>query len=148
MNLLDELLLEAGSVYVLEKAYVDFQRLHFFIKSFAYFVTRAKSNLRCRRLYSHPVDKVRGIRFDQTIRLSGFYSAQQYPETLRRVKYYDTDTERSFVFLTNNFLLPSLTIAQLYKCRWQIELFFKWIKQHLRIKAFYGTSDNAVHIPR
>lgn len=144
VNLLDELLLEPGSVYVLDKAYVDFQRLHFFTQSFAYFVTRAKSNLRCRRLYSHPVDKVRGIRFDQTIRLSGFYSAQQYPETLRRVKYYDTDTERSFVFLTNNFLLPSLTIAQLYKCRWQIELFFKWIKQHLRIKAFYGTSDNAV----
>ena len=125
VNLLDELLLEPGSVYVLDKAYVDFQRLHFFTQSFAYFVTRAKSNLRCRHLYSHPVDKVRGIRFDQTIRLSGFYSAQQYPETLRRVKYYDTDTERSFVFLTNNFLLPSLTIAQLYKCRWQIELFFQ-----------------------
>jgi len=144
VNLLNELLLEPGSVYVIDKAYLDFGRLHLFTQSFAYFVTRAKSNLRCRRLYSHPVDKSCGIRFDQTIRLSGFYSAQQYPETLRRVKYYDTDTERSFIFLTNNFLLPSLKVAQLYKCRWQIELFFKWIKLHLRIKAFYVTSDNAV----
>ena len=144
VKLLDELLIEPGSVYVLDKAYVDFTRLHLFTQSLAYFVTRAKSNLRFNRLYSHPVDKACGTRCDQTIQLSGFYSAQQYPNTLRRIKHYDADTQRSFVFLTNNFLLPSLTIAQLYKCRWQIELFFKWIKQHLRIKAFYGTSDNAV----
>jgi len=144
VNLLDELLLEPGSVYVLDKAYMDFKRLYLFTQSFAYFVTRAKSNLRFNRIYSHPVDRSCGTRCDQTIRLSGFHSAQQYPERLRRIKYYDTDTERSFIFLTNNFLLPSLMIAQLYKCRWQIELFFKWIKQHLRIKAFYGTSDNAV----
>ena len=144
VNLLDELLLEPGSIYVLDKAYVDFERLYLFTQSFAYFVTRAKTNLRFHRLYSHAVDKTCGTRCDQTIRLSGFYSAQQYPDRLRRIKYYDADTERSFIYLTNNFLLPSLTIAQLYKCRWQIELFFKWIKQHLRIKAFYGTSDNAV----
>lgn len=144
VNLLDELFLEPGSVYVLDKAYMDFKRLYLFTQSFAYFVTRAKSNLRFNRIYSHPVDRSCGTRSDQTIRLSGFHSAQQYPERLRRIRYYDTDTERSFIFLTNNFLLPSLTIAQLYKCRWQIELFFKWIKQHLRIKAFYGTSDNAV----
>jgi hypothetical protein len=144
VKLLDELLIEPGSVYVLDKAYVDFARLHLFTQSCAYFVTRAKSNLRFSRLYSHPVEKSCGTRCDQTIRLSGFYSAQQYPNTLRRIKHYDDDTQRSFVFLTNNFLLPSLTIAQLYKCRWQIELFFKWIKQHLRIKAFYGISDNAV----
>ncbi len=144
VNLLDELLLEPGSVYVLDKAYMDFRRLYLFTQSFAYFVTRAKSNLRFNRLYSHSVDSSCGTRCDQTIRLSGFHSAQQYPERLRRIKYYDTDTQRSFIFLTNNFLLPSLTIAKLYKCRWQIELFFKWIKQHLRIKAFYGTSDNAV----
>lgn len=144
VNLLDELLLEPGSVYVLDKAYMDFKRLYLFTQSFAFFVTRAKSNLRFNRIYSHPVDRSCGTRCDQTIRLSGFHSAQQYPERLRRIKYHDTDTERSFIFLTNNFLLPSLTIAQLYKCRWQIELFFKWIKQHLRIKAFYGTSDNAV----
>lgn len=144
VNLLDELLLEPGSVYVLDKAYMDFRRLYLFTQSFAYFVTRAKSNLRFNRIYSHPVDRSCGTRCDQTIRLSGFHSAQQYPERLRRIKYYDIDTERSFIFLTNNFLLPSLTITQLYKCHWQIELFFKWIKQHLRIKAFYGTSDNAV----
>ena len=144
VKLLDELLIEPGSVYVLDKAYIDFARLHLFTQSLAYFVIRAKSNLRFSRLYSHPVDKTCGIRCNQTIRLSSFYSAQLYPNILRRIKYYDADTQRSFIFLTNNFLLPSLTIAQLYKCRWQIELFFKWIKQHLRIKAFYGTSDNAV----
>ena len=108
VNLLDELLLEPGSVYVLDKAYMDFKRLYLFTQSFAYFVTRAKSNLRFNRIYSHPVDRSCGTRCDQTIRLSGFHSAQQYPERLRRIKYYDTDTERSFIFLTNNFLLPSL----------------------------------------
>jgi hypothetical protein len=145
VNLLDELLLEPGSIYVLDKAYVDFERLYLFTQSLAYFVIRAKSNFRFHRIYSHAIDKRTGTRCDQTIRLSGFYSAQQYPERLRRIKYYDEETDRSLVFLTNNFLLSSLTIAQLYKCRWQIELFFKWIKQHLRIKAFYGTSENAVH---
>ena len=144
VNLLDELFLEPGSVYVLDKAYMDFARLYIFTQSFAYFVTRAKSNLRFHRVYSHAVDETSGTRCDQTIRLLGFYSAQQYPAQLRSIKYYDADTKRLFVFLTNNFLLPSYTIAQLYKCRWQIELFFKWIKQHLRIKAFYGTSENAV----
>lgn len=125
VNLLDELLLEPGSIYVLDKAYVDFERLYLFTQSLAYFVIRAKSNLRFHRIYSHAVDKRTGTRCDQTIRLSGFYSAHQYPERLRRIKYYDEETERSLVFLTNNFLLSSLTIAQLYKCRWQIELFFK-----------------------
>jgi len=144
VKLLDELFIEPGSIYVIDKAYIDFKRLFMFTQAFAYFVTRAKSNLRFNRIYSHAVDKTNGTRCDQIIRLSGFYPLQQYPERLRRIKYYDTDTERSFTFLTNNFLLPALTIAQLYKCRWQIELFFKWIKQHLRIKAFYGTSDNAV----
>jgi hypothetical protein len=144
VNLLDELLLEPGSIYVLDKGYVDFERLYLFTQSLAYFVIRAKSNLRFHRLYSHAVDKTNGTRCDQTIRLSGFYSAQQYPERLRRVKYYDQETDRSLVFLTNNFFLSALSIAQLYRCRWQIELFFKWIKQHLRIKAFYGTSENAV----
>lgn len=144
LNLLDELLLEPGSVYVLDKAYMDFARLYVFTQSFAYFVTRAKANLRFQRVYSRSVDDTLGTRCDQTIRLLGFYSAQHYPAQLRRIKYYDADTKRLLVFLTNNFLLPPHTIAQLYKCRWQIELFFKWIKQHLRIKAFYGTSDNAV----
>ena len=105
---------------------------------------RAKSNLKFRRLYSHPIDKTTGLRCDQTIVLTGFYPYKRYPAKLRRVKYYDSETHTTFVFLTNNFILPALTITQLYKCRWQVELFFKWIKQHLRIKAFYGTSLNAV----
>lgn len=144
VNLLDELLLESGSIYALDKAYVDCERLYLFTQSLAYLVIRAKSDLRFHRIYSRAADKRTGTRGDQTIRLSGFYSAQQYPERLRRMKDYDQETDRSFVFLTNNFLLSSLTIAQLYKSRWQIELFFKWIKQPLRIKAFYGTSENAV----
>ena len=110
----------------------------------AYFIVRAKSNFKFRRLYSHPVDKSTGLRCDQTIVPTGVKSSKGYPEKLRRVKYFDSGTNKTFVFLTNNFKLPALTIAQLYKCRWQIELFFKWIKQHLRIKAFYGTSENAV----
>ena len=144
VNLLDELLLEPGSVYVLDKAYVDFTRLYLFTQSLAYFVTRAKTNLRFNRISSHSVNKSDGTQSDQTIRLSGFYSARHYPERLRRIKFYDAQNDRSLIFLTNNFLLPAPTIAQLYKCRWQIELFFKWVKQHLRIKAFYGTSENAV----
>lgn len=144
VNILDSVVPEPGSVYVMDRAYVDFERLYTLTHMFAYFVTRAKANLQFTRLYSHAVNKTLGTICDQTIRLSGFYSAQHYPDKLRRIKHYDAQTDRTFIFLTNNFLLPSSTIAQLYKCRWQIELFFKWMKQHLRIKAFYGTSVNAV----
>ncbi len=110
----------------------------------AFFVIRAKSNLRFRRIYSHPVDKQTGLRCDQTIRLTGYYTAKNFPEKLRRIKYFDSKSKRTLVFLTNNFLLPPTTIADLYRCRWQVELFFKWIKQNLRIKTFFGTSQNAV----
>jgi hypothetical protein len=144
VNILDELILEPGSLYVLDKGYVDFSRLYVFTQVCAFFVTRAKSNLRFRRVYSYPCNKASGTRCDQAISLTGFYSSQEYPERMRRIKYYDADTDRTFIFLTNNFLLPPETIALLYKSRWQIELFFKWIKQHLRIKSFYGTSINAV----
>jgi len=144
VNILDTVVPEPGSVYVMDRAYVDFERLHTLTQVFAYFVTRAKTNLQFKRLYSHTVDKTLGTLCDQTIQLTGFYSAQHYPDKLRRIKHHDAQTDKTFVFLTNNFLLPSPTIAQLYKCRWQIELFFKWMKQHLRIKAFYGTSENAV----
>jgi hypothetical protein len=144
VNILDVLIAEPGALYIFDKAYMDFARLHQLTRSCAYFVTRAKSNMQFNRLYSHHVDKQSGLCCDQTIRLSGFSTSQNYPDTLRRIKYYDTQTERYFVFLTNNFLLPSLTVAQLYQCRWQVELFFKWIKQHLRITTFYGTSINAV----
>jgi hypothetical protein len=141
---LDLLNAEAGALYIFDRAYIDFARLHNLSLSCSYFVTRAKSNMQFNRLYSQRVDRSLGTICDQTIRLTGFYPSKDYPDTLRRIKYRDTEHERSLVFITNNFLLPSLTIAQLYKCRWQVELFFKWIKQHLRIKAFYGTSINAV----
>jgi len=144
VRMLDELHLESGAIYVLDKAYIDFTRLYHFTQAFAFFVTRAKSNLRFHRLYSHAVEKSHGTLCDQTIRLVGVKSHRQYPDKLRRIKFLDADTERVFVFLTNNFLLPAPTIAQLYKCRWQIELFFRWIKQHLRIKSFFGTTENAV----
>jgi transposase len=144
VNVLDELVPEPGAVYVLDKAYIDFSRLYNFTQAFAFFVTRAKSNLYFHRLYSHPVEKTQGTLCDQTIRLAGIKSIQLYPDKLRRIKFFDADTERAFTFLTNNFFLPATTITQLYKCRWQIELFFRWIKQHLRIKSFYGSSDNAV----
>jgi len=144
VNILDTVVPEPGSVYVMDRAYVDFERLYMLTRVFAYFVTRAKTNLQFKRLYSHAVDKTLGTICDQTIELTGFYSSQHYPDKLRRIKHYDAETDRTFVFLTNNFLLSSSTIAQLFKCRWQIELFFKWMKQHLRIKAFYGTSENAV----
>jgi hypothetical protein len=127
-----------------DRGYLDFSKLHSLSQAMAFFVTRAKSNLKCRRLYSHPVDRTTGLICDQTVLLTGFYSAKDYPDKLRRVKYHDIETDKILVFLTNNFTLPSLTIAQLYKCRWQVELFFKWIKQNLRIKTFYGTSQNAV----
>jgi len=144
VNILDEILPEAGAFYVMDRAYIDFQRLFVFTLSAAFFVVRTKSNVLLERRYSRPVDKSTGVRSDQTVILSSFESASAYPDPLRRVSYYDAETNKRLKFLTNNFTLPALTIAQIYKQRWQVELFFKWIKQHLRIKAFYGTSENAV----
>jgi transposase len=141
---LDVLVLLPGAYYVLDRAYLDFARLYRFPQAGAFFVTRAKANLQYARRSSHPVDKATGIRCDQTIVLTGPKTATLYPLPLRRIRYTDPDTGKRLVFLTNDFTLPALTIAQLYKARWQVELFFKWIKQHLRIKAFYGTSANAV----
>ncbi len=144
VNILDELLIEAGAVYIMDRAYVDFARLYRIHQSQAFFVTRAKSNFVFKRLYSQPVDKATGVRVDQTVTVTGFYTLKDYPDKLRRISYLDAETNKRLVFLTNNFTLPAQVIAQLYKCRWQVELFFKWIKQHLRIKAFYGTTENAV----
>ncbi len=141
---LDELTPEPGAFYVMDRGYIDFARLHRLNISAAFFVVRARANFRFRRLYSSPVDKQTGLRCDQTVVITGRRSATNYPDKLRRVKYRDAETARTFTFLTNNFALPALTIARLYKCRWQVELFFKWIKQHLRIKRFFGTSENAV----
>src|ERR1700751_2239796 len=135
---------DAGAIYVMDRGYVDFRRLHVFHAAHAFFVTRAKSNMKYHRVYSHPVDKSAGITADQSIALDGFYTGQDYPEHLRRIRFCDPDTNKRLVFLTNNFALPAKTIAALYKKRWQVELFFKWIKQHLRIKHFYGPSENAV----
>ena len=144
VNILDELLFQPGAFYVMDRSYIDFARLYTFTRSLAFFVVRAKSNLAyCRRAYRQ-VDKSAGLRSDQSILLQGLKTSQAYPDTLRRISYVDTDTQKRLVFLTNNFTLPALTIAQLYKCRWRVELFFKWIKQYLRIKAFFGTSQNAV----
>src|SRR2546425_1584625 len=144
VNLLDEILPEAGAFYVMDRGYIDFQRLFVFTLSSAFFVVRTKSNVLLQRRYSHPVDKSTGVRSDQTVILTSFESASVYPDALRHVSYFDAETNKRLKFLTNNFALPALTIAQIYKCRWQVELFFKWIKQHLRIKAFYGISENAV----
>ena len=144
VNVLDDLIPEPGSFYILDRGYLDFERLYRFHQALVFFVIRSKSNFQFRRIYSHAIDKSTGLISDQTILLTTFYSAQAYPEKLRRVRYFDAETDKRLSFLTNNFLLPALTIAQLYKCRWQVELFFKWIKQHLRIKVFYGTSENAV----
>ena len=144
VNLLDEILPEPGAIYVFDRGYIDFQRLFVFTLSSAFFVVRTKSNVLLQRRYSHPVDKSTGVRSDHIVILSAIDSAKVYPDTLRRVSYLDVKTRKRFKFLTNNFTLPALTIAQIYKSRWAIELFFKWIKQHLRIKAFYGTSENAV----
>ena len=144
VNILDELPIEPGAFYIMDKAYIDYARLYRLHQQAAFFLTRAKKNLDAKRRESRIVDKTTGLRSDQTIVLAGVKSSQSYPEALRRIHYYDIETGKRFVFLTNNFVLPALSIAQLYKCRWQIELFFKWIKQHLRIKAFYGTSPNAV----
>jgi transposase len=144
VNILDEILPEAGAFYVMDRGYVDFERLYIFTLSAAFFVVRTKSNVLLQRRYSHPVDKTTGVRSDHTVILTAIGSVKAYPEQLRRVSYLDVKTRKRFKFLTNNFTLPALTIAQIYKSRWQVELFFKWIKQHLRIKAFYGTSENAV----
>ena len=144
VNLLDEILPEPGAFYVMDRGYIDFQRLFVFTLSSAFFVVRTKSNVLLQRRYSHPVDKSTGVRSDQTVILTSFESASVYPDALRRISYFDAETNKRLKFLTNNFALPAFTIAQIYKCRWQVELFFKWIKQHLRIKAFYGTSENAV----
>jgi transposase len=144
VRILDELPLEPGSFYVMDRAYIDFRRLYTFTQQSAFFVTRAKSNLDyIRRSYRH-VDKASGVKSDQTIALVGPKTSLEYPDSLRRISYFDSENKKRLAFLTNNFLLPPLTIAQLYRCRWQVELFFKWIKQHLRIKAFYGTSENAI----
>lgn len=144
VNILDELVLEPGSFYIMDRGYIDFARLYAFQQYAAFFIVRAKSNLQYCRLYSRTIDKSTGLVCDQTIVLTGTNSYSKYPEKLRRVRYYDTEKNIDFTFLTNNFSLPALTIAHLYKRRWQIETFFKWIKQHLRIKSFYGTSENAV----
>lgn len=146
VNILDDLTFEAGAFYIMDRGYLDFARLHRMHEDRAFFVTRAKKNSRFQRRYSRPVDKSTGLRLDQTVVLTGFYSHQQYPDPLRRIGFRDLKTGKALVFLTNNFRVPALTIAQLYKARWQVELFFKWIKQHLRIKAFYGTSENAVRV--
>ena len=144
VNVLDILPLAAGAFYIMDRGYLDFSRLHAITRASAFFVIRAKSNLKSRRIYSHPVDKSSGVVCDQSILLTVPKSVGDYPDKLRRVRYYDAETDKSLVFLTNNFVLPAVTIAQLYKQRWQVELFFKWIKQNLRIKSFYGTSENAV----
>lgn len=144
VRMLDELTLEPGSFYIMDRAYTDFRRLHVFTKNAAFFIVRAKSNVDFARRSSRRVDKSTGLRSDQTILLLGPRTSSLYPDLLRRISYFDAENQKRLVFLTNNFTLPPLTVAQLYRCRWQVELFFKWIKQHLRIKAFYGTSENAI----
>ena len=144
VNILDEFLPEAGAFYVMDRGYLDFQRLFLFTLCSAFFVVRTKQNVLLQRRYSRPVDKTTGLQSDHTVILTEIHSATAYPDPLRRVTYCDPETNQRLKFLTNNFVLPARTIAQIYKCRWQVELFFKWIKQHLRIKAFYGTSENAV----
>lgn len=144
VNILDQIIPEAGSFYVMDRGYLDFLRLYQIHRGLAFFVTRAKSNMSFDRVYSHVINKDTGLLCDQTIALNNFYASKKYPDKLRRIKFCDNITKNRLTFLTNNFSLPALTIAQLYKCRWRVELFFKWIKQHLRIKKFYGTSENAV----
>ena len=144
VNVLDLIIIEAGAFYIMDRGYLDFKRLYALDQTGGFFVTRAKRNLDARRLYSAPVDRSTGLISDQTIALNGHYAAKRYPAHLRRIRYRDPETGKVLVFLTNQFALPTLTICALYKCRWQVELFFKWIKQHLRIKRFYGTSENAV----
>jgi hypothetical protein len=144
VNVLDLLIPEAGSFYIMDRGFTDFARWFVLHQAQAFFIVRGKTNLACRRIYSRAVDKSTGLRCDQTIALTGYYKAKDYPQYLRRIKFHDAEHDKDLIFLSNNFDLPALTIAQLYRCRWQVELFFKWIKQHLRIKAFYGTTENAV----
>jgi hypothetical protein len=144
VNILDHLLPEPGAFYIMDRGYLDFARLYRFHEAGSFFVTRAKSNLKAQRRYSHPVDRRTGLICDQTVTLTVFYSRQGFEAPLRRIRFKDPETGKKLIFLTNNFALPALTITQLYRQRWQIELFFKWIKQHLRIKSFFGTSENAV----
>ena len=144
VHILDQLIFEPGAFYIIDRGYLDFDRLYAIHQASAFYVIRAKSNFRFKRLYSRPVDKSTGIQSDQIIVLEGFYSHKAYPDKLRRIRYFDAEQNKRLIFLTNNFTLTALTIAELFRCRWQIELFFKWIKQHLRIKAFYGTTENAV----
>jgi len=147
IHTLDQLQVEPGSIYIMDRGYLDFERLYRLQQALAFFIIRARKDFRFRLLAASPVDQNTGLRCDQSIRLKSFYPAKGYPAPLRRIGYRDADSKKSFVFLTNNFLLSALTIAQLYKCRWQVELFFKWIKQHLHIKGFYGLSPNAVKTP-
>jgi hypothetical protein len=146
VNILDLLIPKPGAFYIMDRAYLDFQRLYALHQERAFFVTRAKRNFKCKRRYSHHIDKTTGVQCDQTITLTTHYPAQNYPEPLRRIRFYDVEQDKRLVFLTNNFQLSAETIAQLYKTRWRIELFFKWIKQHLRIKSFYGTGENAIKV--
>lgn len=144
VNILDQLLPEPGAFYIMDRGFLDFERLYRFHEAGSFFVTRGKSNLKVQRRYSHPVDRGTGLICDQTVVLTGFYSHKGFEAPLRRIRFKDPETAKTLVFLTNNFNLPAITITELYRCRWQVELFFKWIKQHLRIKAFFGTSENAV----
>jgi IS4 transposase len=144
VNILDQLIAEAGAFYIMDRGYIDFRRLFRLHQAGSFFVTRAKKNMDAKRRYSHPVDRSTGVVFDQTLVLQGYQSAKDYPETLRGIRYKDPETKKRLLFITNNTALPALTICALYKARWQVELFFRWIKQHLRVKAFFGTSENAV----
>lgn len=144
VNILDQLLIELGAIYIMDRGYLDFARLYKIHRASAFFVTRAKVNFSRTRLYSQTVDKTTGVQCDQIVVFNGHYAKKDYPEKLRRIRYFDSKNNKTFVFLTNNFVLPAITIADLYRCRWQVELFFKWIKQHLRIKAFFGTTEHAV----
>lgn len=145
VNILDLLILEPGAFYIMDRAYLDFERLYYMHQCLTFFVIREKHNFNYRRLYSREVDKSLGFKCDQTIKLTGFYTSKKYPEKLRRIRYYDKERDKTLVFITNNFVYSAEIIAQLYKERWRIELFFKWIKQHLRIKRFFGTTLNAVY---
>ena len=144
VNILDQLSPEPGAFYIMDRGFTDFARLHRFHEAGGFFVIRGKSNLKAQRRYSHPVDRSTGLICDQTVELTGFYSRKGFATPLRRIRFKDSQTAKTLIFLTNNFVLPALTVTELYRCRWQVELFFKWIKQHLRIKAFFGTSENAV----
>lgn len=144
VKVLDQLIPEPGAFYVMDRGYLDFRRLYILNQCMAFFIIRSKVNTKFRRLYSRTIDKCSGLRCDQTILLNGINTSKQYPDKLRRVGFFDDKSERRFSFLTNNFIVPALVVAELYRCRWQVELFFKWIKQNLRIKSFYGTSENAV----